>query len=319
MLAAVGVLVAAETAASGLEDSERMEGRQLAVASVKTCPTDRLQGDLPIPFIGMLSRGLPEGDTLRTRFVYMEHFMRSVPFWQPLNDPKDVLPTALHMPEDAALAARRIDALIVGVLTIGLALVATTVPVGLVSLLGSSGSKEEESRLLIQAEAGAGEASQEEEEFEMRLGPVKTAVFAVYYVGSIVFLLVLTSWSKSENLMLGGAGLDWEVIWLWLVVVLSTDVVGYSCRAVQAAIMKRQLSLAGTAISTVMSVLPVLGPRVDLLKDCLFAASVFQLAACQHDSWRRAAGFWIGNASLLTIFLPVPALFWFETTRSAAS
>ena len=30
-----------------------------------------------------------------------------------------VLPTALGMPEDAALAARRIDALIVGVLTVG--------------------------------------------------------------------------------------------------------------------------------------------------------------------------------------------------------
>ena len=30
-----------------------------------------------------------------------------------------VLPTALEMPEDAVLAARRIDALIVGVLTIG--------------------------------------------------------------------------------------------------------------------------------------------------------------------------------------------------------
>ncbi|CAE7816435.1 unnamed protein product [Symbiodinium sp. KB8] len=54
------------------------------------------------------------------------------------------------------------------------------------------------------------------------------------------------------------------------------------------AIMKRQISLADFAISIVMSVFPVLGPRVDLLK----------------DSWRRTAGFWIGNAALLTIFLP---------------
>ena len=57
-------------------------------------------------------------------------------------------------------------------------------------------------------------------------------------------LLVLTSWSKAEKFsaldqevrtskrmmlqMLDGMGLDWEVIWIWLVVVLSTDVLGYS-------------------------------------------------------------------------------------------
>ena len=69
--------------------------------------------------------------------------------------------------------------------------------------------------------------------------------------------------------------------------------------------MKRQISLADFAISIVMSVFPVLGPRVDLLKDCLLAGSVLQLVVCQpEDSWRRTAGFWIGNAALLTIFLP---------------
>lgn len=70
--------------------------------------------------------------------------MRSFPGWQPLDEPQAgvfvgnpfggalnevcrqsvrpsqaVLPTALEMPEDAAMAARRIDALIVGVLTVG--------------------------------------------------------------------------------------------------------------------------------------------------------------------------------------------------------
>lgn len=45
--------------------------------------------------------------------------MRSFPGWQPLDEPQAVLPTAPDLPDDAALAARRIDALIVGVLTIG--------------------------------------------------------------------------------------------------------------------------------------------------------------------------------------------------------
>ena len=72
-------------------------------------------------------------------------------------------------------------------------------------------------------------------------------------------LEVLTSWSKADNLMLGGAGLAWEIIWLWLVargpvpttsrrdvlslsefqVVLATDVVGYFFRAVQATCLGR--------------------------------------------------------------------------------
>ena len=56
------------------------------------------------------------------------------------------------MPDDAALAARRIDALIVGAQTIGLGVLAA---VALVSLLAptasvgsSTGSKEEDDRLL---------------------------------------------------------------------------------------------------------------------------------------------------------------------------
>ena len=91
-----------------------------------------------------------------------------------------------------------------------------------------------------------------------------------------VHLGVLTSWSKAEKFsaldqevrtskrmmlqMLDGMGLDWEVIWIWLVVVLSTDVLGYSLliwrnrrlqaprgqkfRAVHSAIMKRQDDLS---------------------------------------------------------------------------
>ncbi|CAE7295884.1 unnamed protein product [Symbiodinium necroappetens] len=264
----------------------------------------------------------------------MERQMRSVPGWQPLEEPQAVLPTALDMPEDAALAARRIDALIIGVLTVGLAVVAATMPVALVLLAPAGGSSRVPRTKRWRAghrgmplawcplqllPLSAGEVAQEqkdEEEFEMQLGPLKTLVFAVYYVCNILFLLALTSWSKAENLMLGGAGLDWEVIWLWLVVVLATDVVGYLFRAVQAAWMKRQISVTDPALSIVMSVFPVLGPRVDLLKDCLFAGAVFQLAACQaDDSLRRTAGFLVGNAALLTIFLPAPALFWFATTR----
>ncbi|OLQ13615.1 Ankyrin repeat, PH and SEC7 domain containing protein secG [Symbiodinium microadriaticum] len=265
-------------------------------------------GDLPIPFIGTISGALPERGTQAeatmsestvtgalgmTRYQAVELHMRSFPGWQPLDAPQAVLPTALEMPEEAALAARRIDALIVGVLTIGLAVVVATMPVALVSWLAPTGgsstaprtkrSIEEDARLLL-AEAGGGEVAQEqkdEEEFEMQLGPLKTVVFAVR---------VLTSWSKADNLMLGGAGLAWEIIWLWLVargpvpttsrrdvlslsefqVVLATDVVGYFFRAVQAAWMKRQISLTDPAISIVMSapasVFPVLGPRVDLLK-----------------------------------------------------
>ncbi|CAE7203165.1 unnamed protein product, partial [Symbiodinium necroappetens] len=371
-------------------------------------------GELPIPLIGTISGALPERGAqvenrgvgpilvqscyaamqllnsfrvsyfLLPRFQAMERQMRSVPGWQPLDEPQAVLPTALEMPEDAAMAARRIDALIVGVLTIGLAVVAASAPVALVSLLAPTGGsstgprtkrwpqargptvrpdrpelpqkntpgsfkqkRAQESWAPWDACEGAQE-QKDEEEFEMQLGPLKTLVFAVrvYYVCNILFLLApgsaaLTSWSKAENLMLGGAGLAWEVIWLWLVArgpvpttsrvllslsefqaVLATDVLGYSFRVLQAAWMKRRIDLADPAISIVMSA-PAShrGGRTDhpglalfrvlfpgRSKDCLFAGAVFQLAACQAEVWRRTAGFWVGNAALLTIFLPAPAL-----------
>ena len=86
--------------------------------------------------------------------------------------------------------------------------------------------------------------------------------------------------------------------------------------------MKRQIGLADPAISIVMSSHDDGNGRVcqtDLALShervsgsgakCLLRGSVFQLAVCQpDDSWRRRAGFWMGNAALLTIFLPAPAL-----------
>ena len=104
-------------------------------------------------------------------------------------------------------------------------------------------------------------------------------------------------------------------------VVCSTDALRCLFRAVQVAIMKRQIGLADPAISIVMSHDDGNGRvcQTDLALShervsgsgakCLLAGSVFQLAVCQPDgSWRRRAGFWMGNAVLLTIFLPPPAL-----------
>jgi len=143
---------------------------------------------------------MPEPDAVRPRFQAMERHMRWIPGWQPLDEPEAILPTALEMPDDASLAARRIDALIVGVLTIGLAVAAATVPVGLVLLLGCwKRSEDPDYRLLIRAETDGGEAEQWEEEFEMVLGPVKTAVFAVYYVCNIIFLLAPGSTALSAT------------------------------------------------------------------------------------------------------------------------
>ena len=61
--------------------------------------------------------------------------------------------------------------------------------------------------------------------------------------------------------------------------------------------------------SPAMSTVPILGPRVDLLKHCIFTTSVFQLAACAEDEGTRQRGFWIGVCSLVTPFMPGPFLF----------
>ena len=56
--------------------------------------------------------------------------------------------------------------------------------------VGSSTGSEEDDGLLT-VESGGGKASQEEDEqFEMQLGPVKTTLFAVYHVCNIIFLRV---------------------------------------------------------------------------------------------------------------------------------
>ncbi|CAE7207671.1 NSUN2 [Symbiodinium sp. CCMP2456] len=45
------------------------------------------------------------------------------------------------------------------------------------------------------------------------------------------------------------------------------------------------------------------------LNDCIFTASVLQLAACAEDKRTRQGGFWIGVRSLVTVFTPGPFLF----------
>ena len=84
-------------------------------------------------------------------------------------------------------------------------------------------------------------------------------------------------------------GHRWEAMGLSLVAVLAVerqpethslpdDALG---RAIQAAWIGRKVP------SPAMSIVPILGPRVDLLKDCIFTASVLQLAACAEDEGTR--------------------------------
>ncbi|CAE7219281.1 unnamed protein product, partial [Symbiodinium necroappetens] len=140
---------------------------------------------------------------------------------------------------------------------------------------------------------------------------------------------VLMSWSMTNNLMLGSAGIVWEAMGLWLVAslsaVLAVDVLGYLGRAIQALEMLAHgcvdwpegakprdanddvcpelVEAYGTRSPLpVAEIAPILGPRVDLLKDaaagagsrkpvdCVFTASVLQLAACAEDSGTRQRG-----------------------------
>ncbi|CAE7235375.1 unnamed protein product, partial [Symbiodinium microadriaticum] len=67
--------------------------------------------------------------------------------------------------------------------------------------------------------------------------------------------------------------------------------------------------------SPATSIVLILGPRVDLLKDCIFTASVLQLAARAEDEGTRQRGFWIGVCSLVTLFTPGPFLFCDRASR----
>ena len=138
------------------------------------------------------------------------------------------------------------------------------------------------------------------------------------------FLLVLMSWCMMYNLMLGSAGIVWEAMGLWLVAVLAVDVLGYLGRAIQAAWIGRKVP--SPVMTMIVCVVPILGPRVDLLKD---ASSVkmqslrrstlgprmgihgFRIGVgrlCRKEGTRQR-GFWIGVCSLVTAFTPGQFLF----------
>ncbi|CAE7509613.1 unnamed protein product [Symbiodinium necroappetens] len=101
----------------------------------------------------------------------------------------------------------------------------------------------------------------------------------------------------------------WAAVGLWLGAVLDgkhgdqpetrglpDDALGH---AIQAAWIGRKVPSPATSIAL------ILGPRVDLLKDCIFTASVLQLAAHAEDEGTRQRGV----CSLVTLFTPGLFLF----------
>ncbi|CAE7230680.1 unnamed protein product, partial [Symbiodinium microadriaticum] len=136
-----------------------------------------------------------------------------------------------------------------------------------------------------------------------------------------VLAKVLMSWSMTNNLMLGSAGLVWEAMGLWLVAssgaqelpqaVLAVDVLGYLGRAIQALEMlphgcvdwpegakPRHANdhvcpeLVEAFVEQIWNTLTsacLAGPRPPW-EDCIFAASVLQLAACAEDDRTRQRG-----------------------------
>ncbi|CAE7380155.1 ANK2 [Symbiodinium sp. CCMP2592] len=253
----------------------------------------------------------------------MERFMRVVPFWQPLQE-KEILPTAESDLEDEMMGKRARDALLGALLLIGVAVAMAQFLAALGNLVAERTASKNpvasslyacvltddespsETRPMLKApeEESAGNPVYE---YELSLGLGKTAMLLVYYLLHNGFLLVLMSWCMLNNLMLGSAGIVWEAMGLWLVAVLAVDVLGYLGRAIQAAWIGRKVP--SPAMTIIMSIVPILGPRVDLLKDCVFTASVLQLAACAEDEGTRQRGFWIGVCSLVTLFTPGPFLF----------
>ena len=93
---------------------------------------------------------------------------------------------------------------------------------------------------------------------------------------------------------------------IWETRSLPDDALGH---AIQAAWIGSKVPSPAT------SIVLILGPRVDLLKDCIFTASVLQLAARAEDEGTRQRGFWIGVCSLVTLFTPGPFLFCDRASR----
>ncbi|CAE7227192.1 unnamed protein product, partial [Symbiodinium sp. KB8] len=275
----------------------------------------------------------------RSRLAVMERFMRAVPFWQPLQE-KELLPTAESDLEEEMMGKRWRDAALGALLLIGVAVAmaqffaavgncvaertASEKPVASsrnASLLTVNEDPAETRPMLAEPEKESAGTLTGFYEYELSLGLGKSSVLLVYYVLHNGFLLVLMSWSMTNNLMLGSAGLVWEAMGLWLVAssgaqelpqaVLAVDVLGYLGRAIQALEMlphgcvdwpegakPRHANdhvcpeLVEAFVEQIWNTLTsacLAGPRPPW-EDCIFAASVLQLAACAEDDRTRQRG-----------------------------
>ncbi|CAE7515599.1 ANK2 [Symbiodinium natans] len=311
-----------------------IEGRQLRESGCTKLP------QLPLPCVGLIADWFPQPDNLRTSLATLEQWMRALPLWEPIQE-KDILPAAESMPDGPTLTKRRNNAALLAAVTIGffvflaeLAVVfLNRIPVCLKTSCGTGSNrqmgmqkgdppKDVEAQVVAPEglsdttpliSPGQGPAAASSVKYEMELGPGKTAIFLVYYIIHNTLLLALTSWSMRNGLMSSGLGLDWEVLWFWLVTVLAVDVVGYTIVSIQATWINHIVPHPAGAM--LFSVLPILGPRVDLLKDCLFVGAVFQLAVCAESHTARLLGMWFGNLALITIFAPAPLLMVEPSTR----
>ena len=150
---------------------------------------------------------------------------------------------------------------------------------------------------------GAKHAKEEEEEFKACRW--QTLGLGAYFLLHSLVLCTALCYSLKYGLLLGKLGISFEVLALWLVLVQAVDLSGWLVRACALRGTGKLLPAAPDAAASVfMGLLPVLGPKTDLVKDMLFAAQSFAQGACSEVVWQQYAGQVIGYLGVLSMIIP---------------
>eukprot|EP00933_Yihiella_yeosuensis_P015615 TRINITY_DN1356_c0_g1_i1.p1 TRINITY_DN1356_c0_g1~~TRINITY_DN1356_c0_g1_i1.p1 ORF type:complete len:616 (-),score=81.02 TRINITY_DN1356_c0_g1_i1:155-2002(-) len=141
----------------------------------------------------------------------------------------------------------------------------------------------------------------------------ESALFGMFLIFISALLILLGSYALQHGLVLGSAGLCYELLGTYFVALFTIDLIVGAYSSLKEACRQRGIK-SPPVLPLFMSVIPVISPRVDLIKDTVATVLYLQLGLCSNDSFQLKAGVALAAISALTIFLPMTVLFHCRAT-----
>eukprot|EP00933_Yihiella_yeosuensis_P015621 TRINITY_DN1356_c0_g1_i8.p1 TRINITY_DN1356_c0_g1~~TRINITY_DN1356_c0_g1_i8.p1 ORF type:complete len:609 (-),score=88.17 TRINITY_DN1356_c0_g1_i8:155-1981(-) len=136
----------------------------------------------------------------------------------------------------------------------------------------------------------------------------ESALFGMFLIFISALLILLGSYALQHGLVLGSAGLCYELLGTYFVALFTIDLIVGAYSSLKEACRQRGIK-SPPVLPLFMSVIPVISPRVDLIKDTVATVVFLQLGFCSVDSFQLKAGVALAAISALTMWLPMINLF----------